>query len=78
MAFKSNESALFKHKKVFCNCHTTSQRTLTYFVRETDLLFDWLGFSCFAYVELDGNLEVWSNPNKSTGGQPYSDTSLMK
>ena len=30
-----------------------------------DLLFDWLGFNCFAYVELDRDLQVWSNPNKS-------------
>ena len=27
----------------------------------TDLLFDWLGISCFAYVELDRDLQVWSN-----------------
>ena len=26
---------------------------------------DRFGFSCFAYVELDTDLEVWSNPNKS-------------
>ena len=30
-----------------------------------DLLFDWLGFSCFANVELDRDLQVWSNPNQS-------------
>ena len=30
-----------------------------------DLPFDWLGFSCFAYVELDTDLQVWSNPNQS-------------
>ena len=30
-----------------------------------DLLFDWLGFSCFAYVELDRDLQVWSNPIES-------------
>ena len=34
----------------------------------TDLLFDWLGFSCFAYVELDRALQVWSNPNQSNRG----------
>ena len=31
----------------------------------TDLLFDWLGFSYFAYVDLDRDLQVWSNPNQS-------------
>ena len=30
-----------------------------------DLLFDWLGFSCFACVELERDLQVWSNPNQS-------------
>ena len=30
-----------------------------------DLLFDWLGFSCFAYVKLDRDLQVWLNPNQS-------------
>ena len=29
---------------------------------KADLLFDWLGFSCFAYVELDRGLQGWSNP----------------
>ena len=24
-----------------------------------DLLFDWLGFCCFACVELDRDLQVW-------------------
>ena len=41
-----------------------------------DLLFDWFGFSCFVYVELDTSL-VESKPTL-TGGQPYSDTSLYK
>ena len=31
-----------------------------------DLLFDWLGFSCFAFVELDRAIQVWSNPNQSS------------
>ena len=31
----------------------------------TNLLFDWLGFSYFACVELDRDLQVWSNPNQS-------------
>ena len=30
-----------------------------------DLLFDLLVLSCFAYVELDRDLQVWSNPNQS-------------
>ena len=30
-----------------------------------DLLFDWLEFSYFGYVELDSDLQVWSNPNQS-------------
>ena len=29
-----------------------------------DLLFDRLGFSCFAFVELDIDLQVRSNPNQ--------------
>ena len=41
--------------------------------RTGDLLFDWLASSCFAYVELDTNLQVWLNPNKSN--KPYSDSS---
>ena len=32
-----------------------------------DLLFDRIGFSCFAYIELDRDLQVWSNPNQSKG-----------
>ena len=43
----------------------------------TDLLFDWLGFSCFAYVELDRDLQVWLNPNQSNS-EPFSDTSPYK
>ena len=31
----------------------------------TDLLFDYFGFSSFAYVELDRDFQVWSNPNQS-------------
>ena len=31
----------------------------------TDLLFDFFGFSCFAYVELTTDLLVWWNPNQS-------------
>ena len=27
-----------------------------------DLLFEWLGFSCFANVEFDKDLQVWLNP----------------
>ena len=30
-----------------------------------ELLFDQLRFSCFACVELDRDLQVWSNPNQS-------------
>ena len=30
-----------------------------------DLLFNWLGFSCFACVELDRYLQLWLNPNQS-------------
>ena len=30
-----------------------------------DLLFDWFGFSCFSFLELDTDLQVWSNPNQS-------------
>ena len=30
-----------------------------------DLLLDWLEFCCFAYIELDKDLQVWSNPNQS-------------
>ena len=47
------------------------QRPLTYFVRGSitvgtdDPLFDWLGFSCFAYVAIDRDLQVWSNPYQS-------------
>ena len=33
--------------------------------RVAALLFDWFGFSCFAYVELDTDLQVWSNLNQS-------------
>ena len=29
-----------------------------------DLLLYWLGFSCFAYVELDRDLQVWLNPDQ--------------
>ena len=32
---------------------------------EGNLQFEWLGFSCFAYVELDRDLQIWSNPNQS-------------
>ena len=32
-----------------------------------DLLLDWLGFSCFAYVELDRDLQVWSDPSRRSG-----------
>ena len=32
-----------------------------------DLLFDWLGFSCIACVELDRDLQVWLNPHQSNG-----------
>ena len=30
-----------------------------------DLLFDWLGLSCFASVVLDRDLQVWLNPKQS-------------
>ena len=30
-----------------------------------NLLIAWLGFGCFAYVELDRALQVWSNPNQA-------------
>ena len=40
-----------------------------------DLMFDLLGFSCFAHVESDADLQVLSNP---TGGHPYRDTFLYK
>ena len=30
-----------------------------------DLLFDWLGFNCFACVELYRDLQVWSKSNQS-------------
>ena len=36
-----------------------------------DLLFDWLGFSCFAYIEL----MIYKHgpiPTSQTGGQPLS------
>ena len=26
--------------------------------------FDWIGLSCFAYIEFDRDLQVWSNPNR--------------
>ena len=29
-----------------------------------DLLFDLLGLSCFTWVELERDLQVWSNPNQ--------------
>lgn len=44
----------------------------------TDLLFDRFGLSCFAFVVLDTDLQVESNPNHRTGGQQYSDSSLYK
>ena len=37
------------------------------------LLFVLSGFRCFARVELETVLLVWSNANQSTG-QPYTDT----
>ena len=39
-----------------------------------DLLFDWFGFSSFAYVELDTDVQDWSNPR----GQQCSNTSFYK
>ena len=39
-----------------------------------DLLFDWLGFSCFAYVEFDTDIQIWLNPTSQTGGHLYSNT----
>ena len=30
-----------------------------------DLLFDWLGFSCFVELKLQTDLLVWPNPNRS-------------
>ena len=30
-----------------------------------NLLFNWIGFSCFACVELDRDLQLWLNPNQS-------------
>ena len=30
-----------------------------------DLLFDWFGFNCFPYVEIETYLLVWSNPSPS-------------
>ena len=44
----------------------------------TDLLFDWLGFSCFAYIELDRGIQVWSNLNQSNRRSAGSDTSSYK
>ena len=35
-----------------------------------DLLFDWLGFSCFAYVEFDTDIQIWLNPNESNRRSP--------
>ena len=40
-----------------------------------NLLFDWLGFSYFGYVELDRDLQVWQIPTSQTEGQSSSDTS---
>ena len=31
-----------------------------------DLLFYWFAFSCFSYVELDTDFQVWSTPNQSS------------
>ena len=44
-----------------------------------DLLFDCLGFSCFASVELARDLQVWSNQNQSnsyTSNYEVSECSL--
>ena len=40
-----------------------------------DLLFDWLGFSCFAYVEQDRVLQFGRIQTSQARGQLYSDTS---
>ena len=63
---------------MFCNkvalragamVYREEQRTLTSFIRGSitvcmpHLLFDWFGFGCFAYVQLDTDVHVWSNPN---------------
>ena len=61
--FLTNQSAL-SH----CSIATLREHSLTS-LKEVSLygwpLFDWLGFSWFAYVELDRDLQVWSNPNQS-------------
>ena len=52
------------------SCWFKGQRTFTYFVRGSITVrltscLDWLGFRCFAYVELARGLQVWLNPNQS-------------
>ena len=37
-----------------------------------NLLFDWLGFSHFGFVELDRDLQVWQIPTSQTEGQSSS------
>ena len=43
-----------------------------------DLLFDWLGFSCFVYVYSQHIYSFGQIQTSQTGGQPYSDTSPYK
>ena len=33
--------------------------------------FDWIGLSCFAYIEFDRDLQVWSNPNRRSAVRWY-------
>ena len=39
-----------------------------------DLLFDWLGFGCFACIEFDRDLQVCQIQTSQTGGELYIDT----
>ena len=41
-------------------------------------MFYLFGLSWFAYVDLESDLLVWSNPTSQSGGQPFRDTSPFK
>ena len=72
-----SERSLVLFLKSCCRYHALNKPENTHLLRKrkyhwmADLLFDWLGFSCFAYVELmfykHGPI-----PTSQTGGQPLS------
>ena len=42
-----------------------------------DLQFDWVGWSCFVTLNYQQIYLIGQIPTSQTGGQPYSDTSLI-